>query len=145
MIYSYDGTFFGYLSAVFDAWHDDLAQVEDICPDSRLGLVFSEQRFVPVDDGKARHPRRPSGPMWAQALPLLILCLPGRRGRARPGPLAVSAPGAAGLDLSYGYYTKNGAICKGVRPFCNTTVIWLQNGNKIRRNIWYYRRKRYKM
>lgn len=54
MIYSYDGTFFGYLSAVFDAWHDGLAQVEDICPDSRLGLVFSEQRFVPVDDGKAR-------------------------------------------------------------------------------------------
>lgn len=54
MIYSYDGTFFGYLSAVFDAWHDGLAQVEDICPDSRLGLVFSEQRFVPVDDGKVR-------------------------------------------------------------------------------------------
>lgn len=54
MIYSYDGTFFGYLSAVFDAWHDGLAQVEDICPDSRMGLVFSQQRFVPVDDGKAR-------------------------------------------------------------------------------------------
>lgn len=53
MIYSYDGTFFGYLSAVFDAWHDGLDQVEDICPDSRLGLVFSEQRFVPADDGKA--------------------------------------------------------------------------------------------
>lgn len=54
MIYSYDGTFFGYLSAVFDAWHDGLGQVEDICPDSELGLVFSQQRFVSTDDGKAR-------------------------------------------------------------------------------------------
>lgn len=54
MIYSYDGTFFGYLSAVFDAWHDGLGQVEDICPDSELGLVFSQQRFVSADDGKAR-------------------------------------------------------------------------------------------
>lgn len=54
MIYSYDGTFFGYLSAVFDAWHDGQAQVEDICPDSRLGLAFSEQCFVPADDGKVR-------------------------------------------------------------------------------------------
>lgn len=53
MIYEYDGSFFGYLSAVFDAWHDGLGQVEDIrCGGS--GSLFSDVRFVDADMTKVR-------------------------------------------------------------------------------------------
>ncbi|WP_370850888.1 TIGR03915 family putative DNA repair protein [Megasphaera sp.] len=54
MIYTYDGSFFGYLSAVFDGWHDGLAQIEDICPREGEGSLFGETRFVPTDNGKAQ-------------------------------------------------------------------------------------------
>lgn len=52
MIYQYDGSFFGYLSAVFDAWHDGLDQVDDIrCHDT--GSLFSPVKQVCQDEGKA--------------------------------------------------------------------------------------------
>lgn len=51
MIYVYDGTFFGFLSAIFDAWHDGLGQVEDIHAETGLSL-FSEQ-VVCADERKA--------------------------------------------------------------------------------------------
>lgn len=52
MIYLYDGSFFGYLSAVFDAWHDGLSQVEDICCRDE-GSLFCEQKSVATDQTKA--------------------------------------------------------------------------------------------
>ena len=54
MIYTYDGSFFGYLSAVFDGWHDGVEQIEDICLEAEEASLFSESRFVTTDDGKAR-------------------------------------------------------------------------------------------
>lgn len=52
MIYVYDGSFFGYLSAVFDAWHDGLQHVEDIrC--SREGDLFCQLQSVDMDSMKA--------------------------------------------------------------------------------------------
>lgn len=54
MIYTYDGSFFGYLSAVFDAWHDGLGQVEDICLERDAASLFSAPHFVATDDSKAR-------------------------------------------------------------------------------------------
>ncbi len=53
MIYEYDGSFFGYLSAVFDAWHDGLKETEDIrCGGS--GDLFGTAVFVPSDGRKAK-------------------------------------------------------------------------------------------
>lgn len=52
MIYTYDGTFFGFLSAVFDGWHDGLSHVEDIHPLVSTSL-FAETN-VPTDEGKAK-------------------------------------------------------------------------------------------
>ena len=40
MIYTYDGSFFGYLSAVFDGWHDGVHQIEDICLEARRPHSF---------------------------------------------------------------------------------------------------------
>ena len=54
MIYTYDGSFFGYLSAVFDGWHDGVHQIEDICLEADETSLFSASRFVTTDDGKAR-------------------------------------------------------------------------------------------
>ena len=54
MIYTYDGSFFGYLSAVFDGWHDGVHQIEDICLEAEEASLFSESRFVTTDDGKAQ-------------------------------------------------------------------------------------------
>lgn len=51
MIYVYDGTFFGFLSAVFDAWHDGLAQTEDIHVQGD-GSLFAEREIL-TDEGKA--------------------------------------------------------------------------------------------
>ena len=42
MIYTYDGSFFGYLSAVFDGWHDGVHQIEDICLEAEEVSLFSE-------------------------------------------------------------------------------------------------------
>lgn len=53
MNYSYDGTFFGYLSAVFDAWHQGIAQCGLIRPQGEVSL-FDEPVPVPTDTGKAR-------------------------------------------------------------------------------------------
>lgn len=53
MIYTYDNTFFGFLSAVFDGWHEGIQQVEDI----RIALgdsLFGSERFVHTDEGKAQ-------------------------------------------------------------------------------------------
>ena len=46
MIYTYDGSFFGYLSAVFDGWHDGVHQIEDICLEADETSLFSASRFV---------------------------------------------------------------------------------------------------
>ena len=54
MIYTYDGSFFGYLSAVFDGWHDGVEQIEDICLEAEEASLFSESRFVTTDDVKAQ-------------------------------------------------------------------------------------------
>ena len=54
MIYTYDGSFFGYLSAVFDGWHDGVHQNEDICLEAEEASLISESRFVTTDDGKAQ-------------------------------------------------------------------------------------------
>ncbi|KMO86960.1 hypothetical protein AB840_05430 [Megasphaera cerevisiae DSM 20462] len=53
MIYTYDGTFFGFLSAVFDAWHIGLDHVEDI---KIMGstFLFGEERNVYTDEKKAQ-------------------------------------------------------------------------------------------
>lgn len=51
MIYTYDGTFFGYLSVVFDAWHDGLSHVEQISTTETTSL-FAETH-VPTDTTKA--------------------------------------------------------------------------------------------
>ena len=53
MIYVYDGSFFGYLSAVFDAWHDGLQHTEDIRCDG-AGDLFGRQQYVPADGVKAK-------------------------------------------------------------------------------------------
>ena len=53
MIYTYDGSFFGYLSAVFDGWHDGVEQIEDICLEAEEASLFSESRFVTTDDVNA--------------------------------------------------------------------------------------------
>lgn len=53
MIYTYDGTFFGYLSAVFDGWHDGVGQIEDICLENSGLSLFSSQRPVATDESKA--------------------------------------------------------------------------------------------
>lgn len=53
MNYEYDGTFFGFLSAVFDAWHDGIEKTENIRTQGELSL-FDQPRFVPSDPGKAR-------------------------------------------------------------------------------------------
>lgn len=52
MIYTYDGTFFGFLSAVFDAWHDGLRYVEDIQTTAHTSL-FDETEVV-TDTTKAQ-------------------------------------------------------------------------------------------
>ena len=62
MIYTYDGSFFGYLSAVFDGWHDGVHQIEDICLEAEEASLFS-------------HPRRPFAAMRPQGLSLFLLCL----------------------------------------------------------------------
>ena len=61
MIYTYDGSFFGYLSAVFDGWHDGVEQIEDICLEAEEASLFSESRFVTA--------------MRPQGLSLFLLCL----------------------------------------------------------------------
>ena len=43
MIYTYDATFFGFLSAVFDGWHDGITQIEDIRAVSAPSLFGGEQ------------------------------------------------------------------------------------------------------
>lgn len=53
MNYEYDGTFFGFLSAVFDAWHDGIEKAESIRTEGSLSL-FDEPRSVCTDPGKAR-------------------------------------------------------------------------------------------
>lgn len=52
MIYTYDGTFFGYMTAVFDAWHDGLSKVEQIQPRQDMSL-FAET-VVTTDMGKVQ-------------------------------------------------------------------------------------------
>lgn len=52
MNYAYDGTFFGFLSAVFDAYYDGIAGVEAIHLDSEP--VLGEDRLVPTDPGKVQ-------------------------------------------------------------------------------------------
>lgn len=51
MIYTYDGTFWGYLSAVFTGWRDGLGQVEDIQQQALASLFVSQD--VPTDTEKA--------------------------------------------------------------------------------------------
>lgn len=53
MIYTYDATFFGFLSAVFDGWHDGIQQIEDIRTVSEPSL-FGGERFVHTEEKKAR-------------------------------------------------------------------------------------------
>lgn len=53
MIYTYDATFFGFLSAVFDGWHDGITQIEDIRTVSAPSLFGGEQ-FVQTEEKKAR-------------------------------------------------------------------------------------------
>ena len=53
MIYTYDGSFFGYLSAVFDAWHDGLGQTEEIRCGGE-GDLFGQTKVVEADMGKAK-------------------------------------------------------------------------------------------
>ena len=43
MIYTYDATFFGFLSAVFDGWHDGITQIEDIRAVSAPSLFGGKQ------------------------------------------------------------------------------------------------------
>jgi probable DNA metabolism protein len=53
MKYKYDGTFFGFLSAVFDGWHDGIHDVEAIeC--SGEDSLFGESRLVTTDETKAQ-------------------------------------------------------------------------------------------
>lgn len=52
MNYEYDGTFFGFLSAVFDAYYDGIRAVETIRPAASASL-FADSRYVPSDPGKA--------------------------------------------------------------------------------------------
>ena len=54
MIYTYDGSFFGYLSAVFDGWHDGVHQIEAICLEAEEASLFSESRCGTTDDVKAQ-------------------------------------------------------------------------------------------
>ena len=53
MIYTYDATFFGFLSAVFDGWHDGITQIEDIRAVSAPSLFGGEQ-LVQTEEKKAR-------------------------------------------------------------------------------------------
>ena len=53
MIYTYDATFFGFLSVVFDGWHDGIQQIEDIRTVSEPSL-FGGERFVHTEEKKAR-------------------------------------------------------------------------------------------
>lgn len=53
MNYVYDGSFFGFLSVVFDAYHDGLGQVESIHPDTGI-LAFGEERRIVMDMTKAQ-------------------------------------------------------------------------------------------
>ncbi len=53
MIYAYDGSFLGYLSAVFDAWHAGLDTIDAISS-SKDRSLFDDTVFVPADEGKAR-------------------------------------------------------------------------------------------
>lgn len=53
MIYTYDATFFGFLSAVFDGWHDGIMQIEDIHAVSAPSL-FGDEQFVHTEEEKAR-------------------------------------------------------------------------------------------
>lgn len=54
MTFSFDGTFEGYLSAVYAALSDGL-EVTDICTSDGAGtLLFSETRYIPTDRVKAR-------------------------------------------------------------------------------------------
>lgn len=52
MIYTYDGTFFGYLSAVFDGWHRGVKTIDDIHPIADMSL-FGDEWASQTDDTKA--------------------------------------------------------------------------------------------
>lgn len=54
MIYTYDATFFGFLSAVFDGWHQGLQQIEDIHAAAGAASLFGEEQIVHTNEGKAR-------------------------------------------------------------------------------------------
>lgn len=53
MNYGYDGTFFGFLSAVFDAYYDGIHQVGTLHLASEP-VLFGEDRFVAADPVKVR-------------------------------------------------------------------------------------------
>ncbi|WP_101912522.1 TIGR03915 family putative DNA repair protein [Megasphaera vaginalis (ex Bordigoni et al. 2020)] len=52
MNYHYDGTFFGFLTAVFDAYHDGIRHVAHIHSDAERSL-FGQEKEVGTDAGKA--------------------------------------------------------------------------------------------
>ena len=52
MNYIYDGSFFGYISAVFDAYHDGICRT-GIIHDGSQTCLFGEERFVCTDMEKA--------------------------------------------------------------------------------------------
>ncbi|MCH4167041.1 MAG: TIGR03915 family putative DNA repair protein [Megasphaera sp.] len=52
MNYTYDGTFFGFLSAVFDGWQDGVNQIEEIMPQEESSL-FGDTVHTITDDRKA--------------------------------------------------------------------------------------------
>ncbi|MCH4178291.1 MAG: TIGR03915 family putative DNA repair protein [Megasphaera sp.] len=51
MNYTYDGTFFGFLSAVFDGWSAGVNHIEDIRPQGEISL-FGESTYVMTDNRK---------------------------------------------------------------------------------------------
>lgn len=53
MNYAYDGTFFGFLSVIFDAYHDGISQVGIIHDDSQE-LLLAEDHTVSTDMKKAQ-------------------------------------------------------------------------------------------
>lgn len=84
MIYTYDGSFFGYLSAVFDGWHDGVEQIEDICLEAEEASLFPSHALLRLTT--ARH-----GASWtafcgnAAPRPVIISTMPFCRNRKKVG------------------------------------------------------------
>ena len=106
----YDGSFFGYLSAVFDAWHDGLQHTEDIRCDGGGRFI----RLSAICAGRWRkseaHPGRIAGPVRRKDVPFPVLPPFWRNNRS--GEMKLLAVYPAGLPAEGGVSAASERACR---------------------------------